>query len=158
MLPPLSDKAPCAHLGALDNSVERLQKFRQEAQEDLLEMDKEERTEKDVELQLLLCRMAYFENEMEHGRRGHRENPSTVGHLQQIGSTRAYVLFPNVPSILWHQLIWPCWTSGTDQSPYPASPFNLELLPFRIVNIINIIQIHQNWNKHQLVSWILHRD
>ena len=94
--PQLSSKSLRAQLRSLDISVERLQKLRREAQENVLEADKAEIAEKEAELHLLRRRVAYLENERERADRGNRENPSTVGHLQRIGSTRAYMLFPNV--------------------------------------------------------------
>ena len=137
-LPPLSAKARRAHLWAVDNSVEWLQKLRQEAQEDVLEKDKKELAEKYAELQLLRRRVPYLENEMEHGGGGHQENLSTVCHLQWIGSTHAYILFPNVgqttvyPDISWFghagpqeqirvpilraSLIWIFYPSGSQTS------------------------------------------
>ena len=90
--PQLSSKSLRAQLRSLDISGERLQKLR----ENVLEADKAEIAEKEAELHLLRRWVAYLENEREHADRGNRENPSTVGHLQRIGSTRAYVLFPNM--------------------------------------------------------------
>ena len=94
--PQLSSKSLRAQLRSLDISLERLQNLRREAQENVLEVDKVEIAEKEAELHLLRRGVAYLENERERADRGNRENPSTVGHLQRIGSTRAYVLFPNV--------------------------------------------------------------
>ena len=94
--PQLSSQLLRAQLRSLDISVELLQKLRREVQENVLETDKAEIAEKEAELHPLCRWVAYLENERERADWGNRENPSTVGHLQRIGSTRAYVLFPNV--------------------------------------------------------------
>ena len=94
--PQLSAKALRGQVRSLDISMERLQKLRREAMENANEAHKLEMTEKMEELHLLRRRVAFLENEMERAARGNQNNPTTVGHLQRIGSTRAYVLFPNV--------------------------------------------------------------
>ena len=96
--PPLSTKTLRGQLRSLDNSVERLQKLRRDLQEDLVEASKRELAEKDYEVHLLRRRVSFLENQLERAEKTHGNgaNPTTVGHLQRIGSMRAYILFPNV--------------------------------------------------------------
>ena len=95
---PLSGKALRAQLRSLDSSVERLQKLRREVQEDVLEAHKQEIAKKEEELNLLHRRVSYLEKQLKKAEQvnGNGAHPTTVGHLQRISSTRAYILFPNV--------------------------------------------------------------
>ena len=142
--PELSSKSLRAQLRSLDISVERLQKLRREAQENVLEADKAEIAEKEAELHLLRRRVAYLENEREHADRGNRENPSTVGHLQWIGSTRAYVLFPNVGQTA----VYPLTAADLAMLDLPSRSEALSCEPLYEM-IILCVDSHEHW------SWIM---
>ena len=95
---PLSGKAHRAQLCSLDSSVERLQKLRREVQADVLEAHKRVIARNEEELNLLHRRVSYLEKQIKKAEQaiGNGAHPTTVGHLQRISSTRAYILYPNL--------------------------------------------------------------
>ena len=95
---PMSPRALRTQLRSLDASVEQLQKLRKEATATTLAAMKKQLKDRDGENHSLGRRLRYLEAQI----RGYEASgtftarPTTVGHLQLIASTRAYILYPHM--------------------------------------------------------------
>ena len=85
-----------ARLRSLDAAVNCLQKIRRDLQESVAEAHKMETQEKESENRELRRRVRYLEAQLERAQTGHTTLPTKVGDLQNISTTRAYILFPNI--------------------------------------------------------------
>ena len=95
---PMSPRALRAHLRSLDASVEQLQKLRKEATATTLTAMKKQLKDKDGENHSLRRRLRYLEAQIRgyEASGNYTARPSTVGHLQSIASTQAYILYPHM--------------------------------------------------------------
>ena len=85
-----------ARLRSLDASINCLQKVRRDLQESVTETHKRELQAKEKENGQLRRRVRYLEAQLKRSTTGHATLPTRVGELQQMSTTRAFVLFPNV--------------------------------------------------------------
>ena len=85
-----------SRLRSLDAAVNCLQKIRYDLQESVIEAHKQEVLDKEVENRELRRRVCYLEAELQRSQTGHSTLPTKVGDLQNLSTTRAFVLFPNI--------------------------------------------------------------
>ena len=95
---PMSPRALPAQLRSLDASVEQLQKLRKEATATTLAAMKKQLKDKDGENHSLRQRLRYLEAQIRgyEASGNYTARPTTVGHLQSIESTPAYILYPHM--------------------------------------------------------------
>ena len=85
-----------SRLRSLDAAVNCLQKIRRDLQESVMEAHKQEVLDKEVENQELRRWVPYLEAQLQRSQTGHSTLPTKVGDLQNLSTTRAFVLFPNI--------------------------------------------------------------
>ena len=83
-------------LHSLDAAVNCWQKIRRDLQQSVTEAYKVETQEKGAENRELRRRVRYLEAQLDQAQTGHTTLPTKVGELQNISTTRAYILFPNI--------------------------------------------------------------
>ena len=85
-----------SRLRSLDAAMNCLQKIRRDLQESVTEAHKHEVLDKEVENRELRRRVRYLEAQLQRSQTGHSTLPTKVGDLQNLSTTRAFVLFPNI--------------------------------------------------------------
>ena len=85
-----------ARLRSLDAAVNCLQKIRHNLQGSVAEAHKQETREQEVENRELRRRVRYLEAQLQRSQTGHSTLPTKDGDLQNLSTTRAFVLFPNI--------------------------------------------------------------
>ena len=95
---PMSPRALQAQLRSLDASVEQPQKLRKEATATTLAAMKKQLKDKDGENHSLRWRLRYLEAQIRgyEALGNYTARPMTIGHLQSIACTQAYILYPHM--------------------------------------------------------------
>ena len=85
-----------ARLRSLDSAVNCLQKIRHDLQGSVAEAHKQETREKEMENGELRRRVRYLEAQLQCSQTGHSTLSTKVGDLQNLSTTWAFLLFPNI--------------------------------------------------------------